>query len=71
MGGDLEMPKGFKKALCVRKKMLQGKSKKNARRACGVKGTVAGMRRKTARRAFETDIKRSRELGRFVSKRSS
>ena len=53
MGLDLEMPKGFKKALCVRKKMLQGKSKKNARRACGVKGTVRGMIRKTARRAFE------------------
>jgi len=50
---DLEMPKGFKKALCVRKKMLQGKSKKNARRACGVKGTVKGMRRTTSRRAFE------------------
>jgi len=59
---DLEMPKGFKKALCVRKKMLQGKSKKNARRACGVKGTVAGMKRKTARRAFGKITKPRYEL---------
>jgi len=29
--------KGLRKARCVRSKMAEGKSKKKARRACGVK----------------------------------
>ena len=68
MGGDLEMPisrytigktfgklknKGLTKARCVRKQKAKGKSLTSARRACNVKGTYKGERRRTGKRAFE------------------
>ena len=47
------MNKGLTKARCVRKQKAKGKSLTSARRACNVKGTYKGERRRTGKRAFE------------------
>ena len=52
MGGNI-MNKGLTKARCVRKQKAKGKSLTSARRACNVKGTYKGERRRTGKRAFE------------------
>ena len=46
------MNKGLTKARCVLKEKSKGKSLTKARRACNVKGTYKGERRRTGRRAF-------------------
>jgi len=51
MGGDI-MNKGLTKARCVRKQKAKGKDIYQARRACKVKGTYKGERRRTGKRAF-------------------
>jgi len=47
------MNNGLTKARCVRKQKAKGKSLTSARRACNVKGTYKGERRRTGKRAFE------------------
>ena len=53
MGGDI-MNKGLTKARCVRRQKAKGKSLTSARRACNVKGTYKGERRRTGKKAFST-----------------